>query len=231
MEKLTYLQKYRKTVTLVDYGEFLNKGLNSLPELWKSFFTSNNEETITKNILYFWKQQIGKKLNNVIAYFEDNLVKVEIIKTNNEFSLLYSIKQENGEILYYEGKFPQTKFNNYKLEKQWHKIPVSIKDFYKNLHNGFYYYANISMGLLPLEKIEALSKYEWRIIDNLIEPLQIDLDSTFTFFTTGIGGYVVIDTNNCFNENATIWFSDEKPMYNKNFWNFVDQWIQIGFEE
>ena len=133
MEKLTYLQKYRKTVTLVDYSEFLNKGLNSLPELWKSFFTSNNEETITKNILYFWKQQIGKKLNNVIAYFEDNLVKVEIIKTNNEFSLLYSIKQENGGILYYEGKFPQTKFNNYKLEKQWYKIPVSIKDFYKNL--------------------------------------------------------------------------------------------------
>ena len=232
MEKLEYLKKYRQTVNLINYTEFLNEGLDTLPESWRKFFVANDENTITKSILSFWKQQIGSRLNNVIAYFEDNLIKVEIIRTNGDFSLLYSIRQKNGngEILYYEGKFPQTEFNNYNLEKKWNKIPLSIKNFYENFHNGFYYYANMSMGLVPLDRVESLGKYEWKTIDSLAKPLQIDLNSAFAFFQTGIGGYVVIDTNNCFEENSTIWFSDEEPMYNKNFWNFTDQWIRIGFE-
>lgn len=68
------------------------------------------------------------------------------------------------------------------------------------------------------------------IIDELREPLAIDLSSTFGFFSSGMGGYVAVDYKNCKNEKATIWFTDEQPQYNVNFWDVVDEWIVLGFE-
>lgn len=45
-----------------------------------------------------------------------------------------------------------------------------------------------------------------------------------------MGGYVAIDYNNCEYDKATLWFTNDQPEYNINFWNVVDEWIVIGFE-
>ena len=51
------------------------------------------------------------------------------------------------------------------------------------------------MGLVPLESVTYLGDedIEWSIIDDLEEPIKINLDSSFGFFTNGMGSYVAID--------------------------------------
>ena len=45
-----------------------------------------------------------------------------------------------------------------------------------------------------------------------------------------MGSYIAIDYENCKNNNATFWSAKSQPKYNVHFWNFVDEWIVIGFE-
>jgi hypothetical protein len=45
-----------------------------------------------------------------------------------------------------------------------------------------------------------------------------------------MGSYVAIDCNNCENSNAIFWSAKRQPKYNINFWNYVDEWIVIGFQ-
>lgn len=86
------------------------------------------------------------------------------------------------------------------------------------------------MGLVPLENVTYFDDDEWGIIEELEEPIQINLKTTFGFFKSGMGGYVAIDYNNCENDNATLWWTNKEPRYNINFWDVVDEWIVIGFE-
>jgi hypothetical protein len=45
-----------------------------------------------------------------------------------------------------------------------------------------------------------------------------------------MGGYVVIDTENCSNVSGTLWWSKKMPKYGIDFWDIVDEWIVIGFD-
>lgn len=31
-------------------------------------------------------------------------------------------------------------------------------------------------------------------------------------------------------KKATLWFTNEQPKYNVDFWDIVDEWLVIGFE-
>ncbi|HAG44064.1 MAG TPA: SMI1/KNR4 family protein, partial [Clostridium sp.] len=73
----------------------------------------------------------------------------------------------------HEGGNPEEKFNNSKLEMSWSKIPESVRRFYENVHDGFYYYASQSMGLVPRQSVTYFNDDEWRIIDDLEEPIKI----------------------------------------------------------
>lgn len=41
------------------------------------------------------------------------------------------------------------------------------------------------------------------IIDELEEPIKINLKTSFGFFSNGMGSYIAIDYENCKNNNAT----------------------------
>ncbi|MCP1222967.1 SMI1/KNR4 family protein [Sebaldella sp. S0638] len=230
IEKSDYLKQYRSDVEIVNYDKFLNINLSFLPDQWKKIFNSKNDETINKEIISFWKEKIGHNMNNTISHLEDNLVKAEIIKSREEYSVLYTIKSLSGEINYYEGKFPKEKFENIKLNEKWELVPDKLKRFYEEIHNGFYHYSSISMGLMPLEDVILLEDYEWGILDELEEPLQIDLACTFGFFENGSGDCVAVDLENSGIDKGVLWFHDDQPDYNINFWDVVDEWINIGLE-
>jgi len=87
------------------------------------------------------------------------------------------------------------------------------------------------MGLSSLQNVLYLDEYEWSVLEDMEEHnINIDLTSSYRFFTNGMGAYVVIDYNNCDNDNATLWSSKEEPDYNLKFWDVADEWIVIGFE-
>ncbi len=229
--KIDFLKKYRKKVELISDGDFLLENSNLIPKYWKEIFEILNQEDKIKKVIGLWEELALDDFKATISYLKNNLVNVEIIKTENGFSILYSLKSLSGKILYYEGRLPVKNINNQGLREIWNKVPNSIKRFYEKLHNGFFYYPGINMGLVPLEDVILFSDYEWGIIDELEKPLQINLSTTFGFFQTGMGGYVAIDLNNCNDNRATLWFSDDQPEYNRNFWNLVDEWVKIGLED
>lgn len=228
-QKLDFLRQYFSNhVTLIPCSEIAN--IKGIPRLWVELFSEKKVEKRIDFILSIWKRYVAEELRITIAYLSEHLEDVELMKVDDRYSILYTIKTDSGETEFYEGRNPNDSFNNMVLKNAWSNIPSSIRTFYENVHNGFYYYASGSMGLVPLESVTYFDDDEWGIIEDLEEPIQINLKTTFGFFKNGMAGYVAIDTNNCVNDNATLWFSNDQPTYNVNFWDIVDEWIVIGFE-
>lgn len=231
-QKLNYLREYNQDIRLVSSSEISNIEAGLIPDIWFELFKEENIIDRKEALLNLWKKNVGYELRNTIAYLSEYLEDIEILECDKVYSILYTIKNPNGDVLYYEGRNPQEEFENSELEKHWDKISVSLKNFYKNVHNGFYYYASEAMGLVPIASVTYLGDddLEWSIIDELKEPLQIALNTSFGFFSNGMGSYVVIDAANCENNNAAFWSAKTQPKYNVNFWSYVDEWIVIGFQ-
>ncbi|WP_431812017.1 SMI1/KNR4 family protein [Lysinibacillus sp. FW12] len=231
-QKLTYLKKYNENVRILTIDQIEKLEDNEIPIEWKKIFYNDDIKKRINLFMKIWEKNIGIELRNTISYLNEYLTNIEIIDMEGEYSVLYTIRNSKGDILYYEGRNPQKRQKNIELEKSWSKIPSSIQKFYENVHDGFYYYASESMGLVPLESVTYLGDedIEWSIIDDLEEPIKINLDSSFGFFTNGMGSYIAIDYTNCVDNNATFWSAKLKPKYNINFWSYVDEWIVIGFE-
>jgi hypothetical protein len=225
--KLEFLRKYHRNIRLINIKEINSK---LIPSEWHMAFMEKDIKCRIKKILSIWEKYSGIELRNTISYLYENIVEIDLIEYDGKYSILYSIKTSDGEIEYYEGGNPEDKFNNPELEMSWSKIPDSIRRFYENVHDGFYFYASQSMGLVTRQSVTYFNDDEWGIIEDLEESIKIDLRTTFGFFKSGMGGYVAIDYTNCDNNNATLWFSNNQPRYNINFWDVVDEWIVIGFE-
>ncbi|MFP7735793.1 hypothetical protein ACLHDF_20770 [Priestia aryabhattai] len=88
------------------------------------------------------------------------------------------MKSENDEILYYEGGIPNKSIYDLEMQQAWSSVPQSIVKFYEKLHNGFYYVPSRAMGLVPLERVTYFKEDEWGILDDLDDPLEINLDTT-----------------------------------------------------
>ena len=231
-EKLAYLRKYNKNVRILTIDEISRLDDNVISIEWRNLFYNDNIKVKIDLLLNLWKKVVGKELRNTISYLHEHLIDIEIMESESVYSVLYTIKNSKGDTLYYEGRNPQDGQKNVELEGLWEEIPASIRIFYENVHDGFYYYASESMGLVPLESVTFLGDedLDWDFIDDLEEPIKINLDSSFGFFTNGMGSYVAIDCTNCIDNNSTFWSAKIKPKYNISFWNYVDEWIVMGFE-
>ncbi|MDF2904205.1 MAG: hypothetical protein K0S25_1843 [Bacillus sp. (in: firmicutes)] len=230
-EKLDFLRSYNKAVKIIPSDDVENIEFHIIPNEWYKLFKEKDIKNRIGMLLGIWKRYLGIELSNTISYLFDYLENVELIEITGRYSILYTIKDSKGETAYYEGRNPNEKFNNEKLEESWDKIPISIRKFYENVHNGFYDYTSESMGLVALESVTYLDDYEWGIIEELQETLQINLKTSFGFFSNGMGTYIAIDYENCNNDQAILWSAKRQPRYNINFWNHVDEWIVIGLEQ
>ncbi|MCM1179625.1 MAG: hypothetical protein NC347_05160 [Clostridium sp.] len=116
------------------------------------------------------------------------------------------------------------------MEKFWTDFPATVQNFYQNVHDGFYDYASGSMGLYAKSDILCLGDEEWGIIEGMEDSLDIQLESAFGFFGSGMGVYVVMDASNCKDSDATLWYTTKLPHYHIPFWDIVDEWMVIGFQ-
>ena len=224
MDKLEFLSRYRQDVHPVSVSDVRLQ----LPVEWADAFEADDFTARKQSVIGIWKKYCGKELSNTISYISDNLVDINLLSTSHGISALYELKRMDGGVDYYEGLVCREDYD--KAFDKWNCLPKSLRNFYENVHNGFYYYASMNMGILPIEQVFCLADYDWGIIEDLGLEIPFNMDTAYSFFASGGGGYVVLDTSEPESENCTVWFADDKPLYNKNFWDFVDEWIVIGFE-
>ncbi|MCM3541674.1 MULTISPECIES: SMI1/KNR4 family protein [Priestia] len=231
MDKLSFLQQYRKSIEFVSNEDLLNIKKENIPKEWVEVFIETDKTERKDKLIALWNRVCEKELSHTISYLKENLVDVELIIDNGQYAILYSVKSENDEILYYEGGIPNKSIYDLDIEQAWSSVPQSIVKFYGKLHNGFYYMPSRAMGLVPLERVTYFKEDEWGILDDLEHPLEINLDTTYGFFENGMGGYVAVDLNNCTDNGATLWFTNDQPEYSVDFWDIVDEWILIGLQD
>lgn len=234
-DKLEFLNKYTLTKGLtVDFLDIEDIEDNQIPETWRDIFREKEKKRKINKMLRIWEEYLGKELSNTIAYFREFLEDIELMKIGNRISVLYSVKSfQKGRILYYEGGNPKNIENKMpnELKINWNKLSEKIRGFYSFVHNGFYYYPSKSMGLDKIENVTHLDDYEWEVIEDLgISDVKLDLTTSYGFFSNGMGTYVVIDSDNCIDDTATLWSSKNEPKYDLNFWDVVDEWLVIGFD-
>ena len=146
--------------------------------------------------------------------------------------LLYSIKNRIGKEIYYVGKNSKTLNIPNHLNKLWIKLPNTIKDIYKNLHNGWYYFASGSNGLSSVENIIILGQMDWGILDEINKnELPYKLENCIGLFHNGAGSYVCYDIKTKDKNNGFIWFKDKEPKNNIEMWAVIDEWTKISIEE
>lgn len=231
MNKLSFLQQYRKSIEFVSNEDLLNIKKENIPKEWLEVFIETDKTERKDKLIALWNLICEKELSHTISYLKENLVDVELIIDNGQYASLYSVKSENDEILYYEGGIPNKSIYDLDMQQAWSSVPQSIVKFYGKLHNGFYYMPSRAMGLVPLERVTYFKEDEWGILDDLEHPLEINLDTTYGFFENGMGGYVAVDLNNCTDNRATLWFTNDQPEYSVDFWDIVDEWILIGLQD
>ncbi|MBX9967016.1 SMI1/KNR4 family protein [Priestia aryabhattai] len=231
MDKLSFLQQYRKSIEFVSNEDLLNIKKENIPKEWVEVFIETDKTERKDKLIALWNRVCEKELSHTISYLKENLVDVELIIDNGQYAILYSVKSENDEILYYEGGIPNKSIYDLDMQQTWSSVPQSIVKFYGKLHNGFYYMPSRAMGLVPLERVTYFKEDEWGILDDLEHPLEINLDTTYGFFENGMGGYVAVDLNNCTDNRATLWFTNDQPEYSVDFWDIVDEWILIGLQD
>ncbi len=223
MEKLTFLKKFRKDVEIIDVNQV--EGIN-IPELWREIFNEKDFSMKKDKLINQWKKVVGAELPDTIAFIDNNVRELDLIHYKDKISILYGIKCEDGKVYYFEGGNPKECVNHELLEG----MPAKLKSFYLELHNGFFFYPSRMMGLVTLNEVTHFSDDDWGILDELEEPLQISLDTTYGFFKNGGGGYLAVDYNNCENNVATRWFDDMEPEYNIDFWEYAEIWMKAAFE-
>lgn len=227
--KLEYLRKYNSKIEIIK-NENIEKHICNIPEKWQEVLIENDFIVKKNKVIKIWNKVLRTECRNTIQYLSDNLVSLDLLYDGTIYSLLYGIKSSDNEVLYYEGQLVLDLNKNIKLKNRWKDLPKSIQRFYEDLHNGFYYYSSHSMGLVPEDEVTNLGEYDWGILEILEDTVKIDMTSSFGFFSNGMGAYVVIDSNNCLHEEATLWFKDRQPKYGVKFWDVVDEWIVLGIQ-
>ncbi len=233
-EKIEFLNKYTLSkvnkVNLLSTDDVKKIPDGLIPEIWKDIFSDKNVEIRKKRMLDIWKTYVEKEMSNTISFLEEYLIDIELMRIGEYYSVLYTIKNQDDKIKYYEGNNPYDKRMNKKLDEYWDIVPVEIKRFYDNVHNGFYYYPSKGMGLDSYNDVTCLGEEEWGIIDDIGEEnLELNLSSSFGFFNNSLGTYVVVDCEKGVND-AILWSSKDEPEYNLKFWDVVDEWMVIGFQ-
>ncbi|MCM1327437.1 MAG: hypothetical protein NC094_12490 [Bacteroidales bacterium] len=221
-EKAAFLQKYHKDVQIVREGI---ENIEEIPDWWKKLLLAKKKEEKLGIAIRMWKECMGDLLKKTIAYMEENLTDVELITYKDGYSLLYSITSFGDKTLYYEGGNANEFFVLDELRRKWNAVPETIHNFYDNLHDGFFSYASSSIGLYRADNIIYLHQYSWSVVEELELSLQIDLESSFSFFGLEKGAYVAVDITDCEDDKAFLWFFDKEPQYEVNFWEMVDEWL------
>ncbi len=229
-DKLTFLRRYSPNIEILGVSSFDKSQLDMLPSYWQEAFKAHSSEEKLDIILSEWANY-DYQFQAVHSYLEDNLIDVDLIRQNNEISLLYSLRNAAGNICYYEGKNPKTKNTPENIRQRWNEIPESFRDIYDELHNGWVYFASQSNGLSAVEDLFFLDEMDWGILEEIdVHSLPFVLSDSIPFFSNGMGAYACFDLKSKDNQSGFIWYHDKAPRLDIELWAVIDEWTKIGIE-
>ncbi len=224
---LAYLKRFTADPMVVNVHDMSKSEFESLPQSWRNILTEKGPERCSA-VLKYW-EPFEAEFEQVIEYLRTHILGVELVHHRIGYCLVYGIQSaKSGKTLYYEGRNPHTKTVSESVKAVWQRLPEKLTEFYDTLHNGWYHLSSWAMGPAPVESFEFLNMNDWGILDTL-DNCPVTLNKTISVYTNGGGGYLCLDLSKS-KENALIWWTDEKPDLQLDFWPLVDSWTAIGFD-
>lgn len=188
-----------------------------IPQTWSFLLTEENKDKKKAFVIERWSD-FSTLLPKTLHLLEELLEDVFLVVHQQQIKMVYLLLVDEEYVLYV-GNMPTT-------DRQLALFPNKLQHFYKHLHNGWFENISGGLGLLPLEKVRFLSQSEWGLPQEILQ--STDLNKTYHVLHNGGNGFLCINIEDKENPKALIWWTNDAPKMDIDFWDYLDSWIEIG---
>lgn len=188
-----------------------------IPEMWSFLLTEEDKDKKKSLVIERWSD-FSTLLPKTLHLLEELLEDVFLVAHQQQIKMVYLLLVDEEYVLYV-GNMPTT-------DSHIAIFPHKLQLFYKHLHNGWFENISGGLGLLPIEKVRFLSQSEWGLPQEILQ--STDLNQTYYVLHNGGNGYLCINIEDKENPKALIWWTNDAPKMNIDFWSYLDSWIEIG---
>lgn len=188
-----------------------------IPETWSFLLTEENKDKKKSLVIERWSD-FSSLLPKTLNILEELLDDVLLVFHQQQIKMVYLLLVDEEYVLYV-GNMPTT-------DSHIAILPDKLQHFYKHLHNGWFENISGGLGLLPIEKVRFLSQSEWGLPQEILQ--STDLNQTYYVLHNGGNGYLCINIEDKENPKALIWWTNDAPKMDIDFWSYLDSWIEIG---
>ena len=188
-----------------------------IPETWSFLLTEENKDKKKSLVIERWSD-FSSLLPKTLQLLEELLEDVFLVVHQQQIKMVYLLLVDEEYVLYV-GNMPTT-------DSHIVILPDKLQHFYKHLHNGWFENISGGLGLLPIEKVRFLSQSEWGLPQEILQ--STDLNQTYYVLHNGGNGYLCINIEDKENPKALIWWTNDAPKMDIDFWSYLDSWIEIG---
>ena len=188
-----------------------------IPETWSFLLTEENKDKKKSLVIERWSY-FSSLLPKTLHLLEELLEDVFLMFHQQQIKMVYLLLVDEEYVLYV-GNMPTT-------DSHIAILPDKLQHFYKHLHNGWFENISGGLGLLPIEKVRFLSQSEWGLPQEILQ--STDLNQTYYVLHNGGNGYLCINIEDKENPKALIWWTNDAPKMDIDFWSYLDSWIEIG---
>ena len=188
-----------------------------IPEMWSFLLTEEDKDKKKSLVIERWSD-FSSLLPKTLHLLEELLEDVVLVVHQQQIKMVYLLLVDEEYVLYV-GNMPTT-------DSHIAILPDKLQHFYKHLHNGWFENISGGLGLLPLEKVRFLSQSEWGLPQEILQ--STDLNQTYYVLHNGGNGYLCINIEDKENPKALIWWTNDAPKMDIDFWSYLDSWIEIG---
>lgn len=188
-----------------------------IPETWSFLLTEENKDKKKSLVIERWSD-FSTLLPKTLNILEELLEDVFLVVHQQQIKMVYLLLVDEEYVLYV-GNMPTT-------DSQLAILPDKLQHFYKHLHNGWFENISGGLGLLPIEKVRFLSQSEWGLPQEILQ--STNLNQTYYVLHNGGNGFLCINIEDKENPKALIWWTNDAPKMDIDFWSYLDSWIEIG---
>ena len=188
-----------------------------IPEMWSFLLTEEDKDKKKALVIERWSD-FSTLLPKTLNILEELLDDVLLVFHQQQIKMVYLLLVDEEYVLYV-GNMPTT-------DSHIAILPDQLQHFYKHLHNGWFENISGGLGLLPIEKVRFLSESEWGLPQEILQ--STDLNQTYYVLHNGGNGFLCINIEDKENPKALIWWTNDAPKMNIDFWSYLDSWIEIG---